>query len=133
MNKNKIILNEKIEFENNNNHNQLWKQIDNNNSKIFIIDKKFLNYNETAIICRLRSEHIELNEYLFRFHQYNHEFCEKCNGNKIENIQHFLLECPNYNSIRNVMFEEIKKESIIFIGHPDTNINYHEIMAYTCV
>jgi hypothetical protein len=130
INKQKIKLNEKNEFNNTNNFDRIWKQIENNNNKIFMIDKKFLNYNETAIICRLRSEHIELNEYLYRFNQYNHERCEKCNGNKIENIQHFLLECSNYNSIRNVMFEEIKKESIIFIGNPDTNINYHEIMAY---
>jgi hypothetical protein len=130
MNKSKIKLNEKIKFENNNNYDRIWKNIENNNNKIFIIDKKQLTYNETAILCRLRSEHIEINEYLFRFNQYNSDKCELCNNNCIENIYHFLLECPYYNALRNVLFEELKEKSIIFNGNPDTNMNYFDIMAY---
>jgi hypothetical protein len=61
---------------------------------------------------------------------YNNQICDYCKNDIIENVEHFLLYCKKYNTLRNILFEDLKIKSKIFEFNPNINENYSNIMAY---
>ena len=104
-------------------------KICNNNNKMKE-EFKFLNPYEASVICKLRTEHINLNDYkFFRFKDDSSNFgnCRYCNVK--ESVSHFLIDCPgqnnqialrmnpfdvNYNGIRNILKSRLKKIDAFF-------------------
>ena len=62
-----------------------------------------------TVIARLRSGHVELNQYLFRFTQADSPLCA-CGD--VETVSHFLLNCPLYVVHRNILKMSINKLSL---------------------
>ena len=88
---------------------------------------KYLKPFEAGIICKLRTEHINLNSYKsFRFGDTN-GLCRYCNV--YESVEHFLIDCPgqsnilslalnwmdcDYNICRNKLKSRLKRIDIFF-------------------
>ena len=73
--------------------------IDNNyyvrNRNNFIKNElKYLKKHECEIIMKLRTEYINLNNYLFYIGKHNDGTCDGCDT--IESVSHFLIDCPGY-------------------------------------
>ena len=83
-----------------------------------LINAAKLNVSETGIIIRLITEHIELNEYLFRLKLKCPKTKEipptnKCNTcYSIESVRHYILKCKKYKTQR----QKLKKK-LIKINH----------------
>ena len=58
-----------------------------------------LTRQQMAQLTRLRSGHCSLNEYLHRFGHAESQRCD-CGSGASENIEHFLLYCPQYDRQR---------------------------------
>jgi hypothetical protein len=58
-----------------------------------------LTRRQTAQLARLRSGHCSLNQYLHQFGHAESPKC-KCSCDAIENVEHFLLHCPQYDRQR---------------------------------
>ena len=81
-----------------------------NGSKHVLNEKKYLSFCQTAIIARLRSEHIELNKYnniIYRRGEQTSDKCEFCN--QIETVSHFIRDCNKFIVLRNVMIDELRE------------------------
>ncbi|KAK7002023.1 hypothetical protein R3P38DRAFT_3215776 [Favolaschia claudopus] len=63
---------------------------------------KNLSRPQCSIITQLRTGHIGLNAYLFRFHLAPSPFCPHCNA--LESVPHLLLSCPAYRAQRLRLF-----------------------------
>ena len=74
-----------------------------------------LNPHQSAIITRMLTEHIELNQYLFKYKikdPSNEQIplsskCIHCNKN--ESTIHYLLYCKKYRKLRHKMWRNIAK------------------------
>jgi hypothetical protein len=56
---------------------------------------------QLAWLARLRTGHVSLNQYLFRF---NIMPCPQCTcGKSIETVAHFILRCENYEEQRGIL------------------------------
>ncbi len=75
---------------------------------------KYINHSQLGIITRLTTQHIELNHFMYHnrrnwtdtpvpFAQ-----CSHCNQLHDETIQHFLLECTEYDKQRERLFVSLK-------------------------
>ena len=62
--------------------------------------------NSAAKIVQLRTGHCGLNRYLHRFGHKNSPYCQ-CGYGK-ETVEHFLLECRNYNEQRKKLRKEVR-------------------------
>ena len=67
------------------------------------VDNKVKHTHESAfgerIMSQLRTGYVRLNEYL---HKWNLKDTDQCQCGSKESISHFLLDCPNYETIRAV-------------------------------
>ena len=75
---------------------------------------------QTAQLAQLRTAHCSLNQYLYRFGHADSPRCE-CRSGAIENVEHFLLHCPRYDSQRAKLMREggvcgMRMEKLL--GHP---------------
>ena len=70
----------------------------------------------TKFICSDHKLEIEIGRH--RNIPREDRLCRTCDLRKVENEDHFLLECPQYSGIRNTIF-----------GEPQENINIEEIFA----
>ncbi len=64
---------------------------------------------QTSVLIQLRTGHVPLNAYLYRFKKVDFPFCEKCFANGVEakeTVYHFIFECPSHQKLRG----EIRKE-----------------------
>ena len=104
---------------------------------------RYLNHHECEIITKLRTERINLNDYMFFINQNNTNECKYCNKKKkdkkgkiiemkikvIEKVSHYLIDCPgikdemilslsknavNYNIERNKLRKKLRKIDIYF-------------------
>ncbi|KAJ7660530.1 hypothetical protein B0H17DRAFT_954123 [Mycena rosella] len=57
-----------------------------------------LSHPQCSVLTQLRTEHIGLNTYLFRFHLAPSPSCARCNVP--ESDHHFLLQFPSYHAHR---------------------------------
>ncbi|MBW0466403.1 hypothetical protein O181_006118 [Austropuccinia psidii MF-1] len=76
---------------------------------------KALNSQEKAItstINQLRSEHVVLNEYLYRIKTRGNPLCDKCN--QIESVRHFLSHCKRYKTQRKRIKADLRHDKIRF-------------------
>ena len=88
-----------------------------------------LNLHECEIINKLRTEHINLNDY--KYHRFKKEESPKCKFCKTvnETVEHYLIDCPgqtnqmgldmnpwdrNYNILRNLLKYRLKKQCVFF-------------------
>ena len=62
--------------------------------------------NQTGIIMRLITEHIELNQYFFKC-KINAQTPECCFCNKIESTNHFLIKCKKFKIQRLKLFNKL--------------------------
>ena len=68
------------------------------NKQYFKEELKFLTKETIEIINKLRTEHINLNNYKYQFHDLESPLCDKCQV--IENVSHILFDCNNYHHQR---------------------------------
>ena len=61
---------------------------------------------QTAQLAQLRTAHCLLNQYLYRFGYADSLRCE-CRSGLIENVEHFLLHCPQYDSQHTKLMREV--------------------------
>ena len=88
---------------------------------------KYFNKNECEIIVKLRTERINLNEYLYHIKKVDSNKCVHCNTK--ETVNHYLMECTGYsdpfirslyrhnmdfNAVRNKLKKKLKKIDIFF-------------------
>ncbi|CAG8577605.1 9895_t:CDS:2, partial [Acaulospora colombiana] len=59
-----------------------------------------LSRTETSILIQLRTNHLPLNAHLHRIKKIEHPFCRYCQGETIEDVNHFLFVCPQYTTAR---------------------------------
>ena len=76
-----------------------------------------------SIIAQLRMQHIPLNGYLYRFKRVDKPNCPACREN-VENIAHFLLNCPKYGHERWALAQQVRKKRKFMtveslLGEPD--------------
>ena len=73
-------------------------------------EKKYLSFNQSAIMLRLRSEHIELNKYNNVIYAKGEQTSDKCDYcDQIETVEHFICHCEKFSVLRNVMIDELKQ------------------------
>ena len=73
-------------------------------------EKAYMSFNETAIIVRLRTEHIELNKYNNIIYAYGKQTDSKCNECKVdETVTHFICKCKRYANQRKWLYDELCK------------------------
>ena len=89
--------------------NNAFMPIYTNQSKHYIDEQKILNPKKMCIINKLRSEHINLNNYL-HFHfkkEYTNNKCIHCNC--IESVKHYLTECKLFDNQRKKLYRSLRK------------------------
>jgi hypothetical protein len=59
-----------------------------------------LSRTETSILTQLRTNHSPLNAHLHRIKKIEHPFCRYCQGETIEDVNHFFFVCPAYAEAR---------------------------------
>ena len=82
-----------------------------NQSKHFLEENKYLKADESAIINKLRTEHINLNNYenfMFPNNCHHYGLCEFCQNGSIESVRHFLIECPKFENERDTFFKKLR-------------------------
>ena len=73
---------------------------------------KHITYSKlhTSIIIRLRKNHHSFQESLYRKNLVDDPYCIHCNSNE-ETLDHFLWECPSFQSQRNWLIEKLTKNN----------------------
>ena len=79
-------------------NSNLYQGVLRRGSKYVVKEKYFLTFYETAIISRLRSEHIELNLYNSVIFGNCDPNCDECE--LYETVRHFLIDCTKYSEQR---------------------------------
>ena len=64
-----------------------------------------------VILARLRSGCTSLNNHLYNLNMRDSQFCNFC-INKRETVEHFTLECQEYNNFRRTLFNDLAKLNI---------------------
>ena len=87
--------------------------------KYLINEIKYLNAEETSIINKLRTENINLNNFIYFYFKNNNKSNHNngnCNGlcSTNETVSHFLLECLKFKKQRNILFKKLRKINIKF-------------------
>ena len=54
---------------------------------------KRLTREQSTILAQLRTGHCALNQYLWRFKKVESSVCEQCEGDQVETVEHYLIEC----------------------------------------
>ena len=99
-------------------NNNEWNE---NNHKEFYNEYKFLNQKEVSIINKIRTEYINLNNYVYYYHEKNKKEikdgktmgkCKHCKCN--ENISHYILDCKLYENQRKKLFKKLRNIDIKF-------------------
>ena len=86
-------------------------------SRFYLPELKVFTAQEIATIMKLRSEHINLNNYenfYFPGNANHDEHCQNCNKRVTETVHHILLECNQYQVERKRMFKKLKEIDIYF-------------------
>ena len=89
---------------------------------------KYLNQKEVSLINKLRTEHINLNNYIYYYHEKNNkEKKEVTNGKCInckcnETISHYILECNMFDQQRKILFKKLRKIDIKFKNRNNVSI-----------
>ena len=86
------------------------------NTKIHnLINTAKLNKHQCGVIIRIITEHIELNQYIFKYQMKcpntnkipESPYCIQCD--KLETVHHFLLKCKRYSHQRYKLFQKLIK------------------------
>ncbi len=85
-------------------------------NKKFKYELKFFDYREQNIRILLYSNHLKLKKFCFHHKMYNIKDprCTECSMNTEESLQHYLCECPRYQSQRELRDDQISKMYNIF-------------------
>ena len=99
---------------------------------------RFLNQKECEIITKLRTEHINLNHYLFTMGVLKGKNDYKCRCCKVsDTVNHYLMDCPgvsdkmhqklhknnvDYNRQRLLLLKKLRKVSIFFKNGLNFNV-----------
>ncbi|KZP25719.1 hypothetical protein FIBSPDRAFT_733568, partial [Athelia psychrophila] len=51
---------------------------------------------QASILSQFRTNHVPLNQTLFRIGRVESPACPHCGGVTVETIRHFILDCPHY-------------------------------------
>ena len=82
------------------------------NKQIFKEEIKFLSKETIEIINKLRTEHINLNNYRYQFHDEQSPLCTNCNT--IENVSHYLFDCNKYQYQRHKWYIKLNQITNFF-------------------
>ena len=86
-------------------------------SEYLIDEYKYLKADEASTINKLRTEHINLQNYKNYFFEkldYNNNICKNCSRACFETVKHYLCDCPKYINERNRMYRELRKINQIY-------------------
>ena len=81
-------------------------------SKHVYREKECLEFIETAMITRMRTEHIELNLYKYVIFGIGDGNCDLCEC--YETVRHFLCDCKKYDQERKILRDELLKYNKIY-------------------
>ena len=99
----------------------------NNRTNDMKDELKYLTQNECEIITKLRTEMINLNDYLHYIKKHVDGDCAHCNVK--ETVEHYMMDCPgftniiiqqlhrnnvNYNVVRNKLRKDLRKIDVFF-------------------
>ena len=84
----------------------------NNISKIFSHENKRLKGNKVEIISKLRTEHIALMAYSNEILGHPSDKCPSCQVK--ETVEHFLMDCPTFETARDNLRQELVRLNIEF-------------------
>jgi ribonuclease HI/exonuclease III len=77
-----------------------------------LISNSKLDRQVSSIISQLRTSHVPLNNYLFRFKRVDNPRCPAC-GEDSETVEHYLLKCPTYAHERWALEKSLKSKPTI--------------------
>lgn len=78
-----------------------------NSKPWFCMSKAYLNRKFYSTICRMRFGHCRLNYHLHRLRMVNSSFCDYCQSQKIQSLNHIFFECPSFSIQRLVLVDEL--------------------------
>ena len=87
--------------------NDFFKKYKINADNPFKIENEHMRIIDLQFITQLRTQHVLLNEYKFKYKMAETDICPNCD--KKESVQHFMMECPEYDIPRNKLFNRIHK------------------------
>jgi hypothetical protein len=73
-----------------------------------------LNYYENEIITKLRCEHINLNNYINYYFKNCSNYCNNQKCHQKETVTHYIMDCLEYETLRNEMRTELCKIDPLF-------------------
>ena len=87
--------------------------------------------NRLLDVCmtRLRLRCVNLNKYMQRIHIIDSNICTRCNLQQIEDVDHYLLHCPEYEYERDLMKTRLRNYDVtnvnsdILLGSSDHDLN----------
>ena len=90
-----------------------------------INELKILKSYESSTINKMRTEFINLNNYISHFHKNNSNIKNMCCYclEKNEDIIHFVLKCPRFERQRKKLFKNLRQISIKFKNKANISIN----------
>ena len=69
---------------------------------------KRLTRQQSTILAQLRTGHCALNQCLWRFKKVESSVCEQCEGDQVETVEHYLIECKAHWEAR---MNEVEEEN----------------------
>ncbi len=106
----------------------LKKHITNITRKFYNISKH-MNTHQMAIMSRLLTNHIELNQFLCLYNMKDADdnsvdmpYCNNCDQNAVESVEHYLLRCPAYHQNRQRMMNELRQVWPGYIDQPNITL-----------
>ena len=67
---------------------------------------------KAGLFFQLRSGHIALNKYLYRFKRSDTPNCQQCDGNVPETVHHLLFDCPRYARERHKLRNKLGRQAL---------------------
>jgi hypothetical protein len=66
---------------------------------------------QASVLIQLRTGHIGLNQHLHRINRSDTAYCPHCKGTTVESIRHFLIQCPHYRELRQIMRAKLRRKA----------------------
>ncbi|KAI5982962.1 hypothetical protein EDD15DRAFT_2179812, partial [Pisolithus albus] len=85
-------------------------------SKSFLKLAGSLHKKQAGLLIQLRINHIPLNQHLHHINRSDTPMCLQCGEGTLENVHHFLFQCPRYDRERHKLF--------LALGRKATSTNF---------
>ena len=81
-------------------------------SKKYMKTMRYNTKSKARLFFQLRSGHIALNKYLYRFKRSNTLNCQQCHRNIPETVHHLLFDCPRYTRERHKLRSKLSRQAL---------------------